>query len=41
LPKKSFVPVGVTVASKVREADDGHRPAARQVLLEIDKHEMV
>jgi hypothetical protein len=41
LPKKSFRPVGVTASGAVREADGGHPPAVRRVLLEIDKHAMV
>ncbi len=41
LPKKSFQPVGVTAGGAVREADGGHPPAVRQVLLEIDKHATV
>jgi hypothetical protein len=41
LPKKSFVPVGVTAAGKVKEADGTHPPAVRNVLLEIDKHATV
>jgi hypothetical protein len=41
LPRKSFVPIGVTAAGKVRRSDGGHPPAVRQVILEIDKHAMV
>ncbi len=41
LPKHRFAPVGVTAAGKVEEADGSHPPAARRVLLEIDKHAMV